>query len=63
HDHHSLHRQHHQQQHHHHHHHHQPQGAVPSFGHTPAGPPKYMTTPLLQTIYPAAPHKQQQQSP
>uniref|UniRef100_A0A904A606 Mucin-5AC n=1 Tax=Anopheles quadriannulatus TaxID=34691 RepID=A0A904A606_ANOQN len=55
--------QHHQQQHHHHHHHHQPQGAVPSFGHTPAGPPKYMTTPLLQTIYPAAPHKQQQQSP
>lgn len=22
-----------------------------------------MTTPLLQTIYPAAPHKQQQQSP
>uniref|UniRef100_A0A182PMM0 Uncharacterized protein n=1 Tax=Anopheles epiroticus TaxID=199890 RepID=A0A182PMM0_9DIPT len=54
-----------QQQHHphhlHHHHLHQVQGAAaPSFGHTPAGPPKYMTTPLLQTIYPSAPHKQQQ---
>uniref|UniRef100_A0A182JWU9 Uncharacterized protein n=1 Tax=Anopheles christyi TaxID=43041 RepID=A0A182JWU9_9DIPT len=54
--------QHHQQHHHHHHHHqHQAQGAAaPSFGHTPAGPPKYMTTPLLQTIYPSASHKQQQ---
>ncbi|XP_052898112.1 mucin-5AC-like [Anopheles moucheti] len=48
-----------QQQHHQHHHHHLQHGA-PSFGHTPAGPPKYMTTPLLQTIYPGAPHKQQQ---
>ncbi|XP_050078950.1 uncharacterized protein LOC126565784 [Anopheles maculipalpis] len=52
----------HHQQHHHHHHQHSPQG-VPSFGHTPAGPPKYMTTPLLQTIYPAGPHKQQQSPP
>ncbi|XP_053676542.1 mucin-5AC-like [Anopheles nili] len=51
------------QQHHHHHHHAVQSVPASSFGHTPAAPPKYMTTPLLQTIYPAGPHKQQSSPP